>query len=329
MKCQKTNNTFILVTGANGFIGQALCSALSKAGFNVRAAVRKINMDISGAHEYVQIGDIDNKTDWEEALNNVDVVIHLASRVHITRDRANDPLAEFRRVNVAGTEHLARMAAKHGVRRLIFLSSVKVNGEYTSKESSGKVERFSERNIPNPQDDYGLSKWEAEQVLHSVSKDTGLEIVILRPALVYGPGVKANFLNLLRLIDLGIPLPFSNLKNVRSFVYLGNLIDAILRCITDSRAVGQTFLISDGEDISSSELIIKIAKAMGRKPVLLPFPDRLLRFLGKVTGRLSEVERLLNSLCVENRKIIETLDWRPQYTLDEGIKITIGSYRSK
>jgi len=321
--------SFVLVTGANGFIGQALCLCLHGSGFKVRAAVRKIDRKLPNVYESVEVGDINSQTDWAEALNNIDVVVHLASRAHIIRDNASDPLFEFRKVNVFGTERLARMAAQHGVSRLIYISSVKVNSECTKRDPDGKMLCVSEEDIPNPQDYYAISKWEAERLLYRIKEETGLEIVILRSPLVYGPGVKANFQRLIKLIDLGIPLPFANLKNARSFIYLDNLVDVILKCTIDPKAAGQTFLVSDGQDISTPELMRMIAKAMKRKLILLPFPVGFLRVFGKVSGRLSEVERLINSLCVNNDKIVRTLDWKPPYTLEQGIKLTVDSYKSR
>ncbi len=315
----------ILVTGANGFVGQALCQALNKYGYFVRAAVRSNEKlaQLPEGVEYCIVGEVGLDTEWGMALEGIDTVIHLTSRVHLMQDNSSDPLSEYRKINTAGTERLARIAAQSGVSRFIFLSSVKVNGEYTRDD---KVASFSEVDTPNPQDGYAVSKWEAEQALTRIGKETGLETVILRPPLIYGPCVKANFLSLLKIIDSGVPLPFAAIKSKRSFIYLGNLIDIILQCIINQKASGQTFLVSDGEDIIIPQLMRKIAKSMGRSLILMPIPVGILKFFGEIIGRKSEVDRLVKSLVIDNRKIIEVLNWKAPYSLDEGIGLTVKSY---
>lgn len=221
----------ILVTGANGFLGSALSQTLAARGYEHKKVVRRARLDA------ISVGNIDDQTAWGDALSDVSMVVHLAARVHVMHDTVTDPLAEFRKVNVLGTEQLARAAARAGVRRFIYVSSIKVNGESTNAHSDA----FAEKNAPNPQDPYGVSKWEAEQALHRVAHKTGLEVVIVRPPLVYGPGVGANFLRLLRFVHKGVPLPFGAINNQRSLVYVGNLVDAIITCLEHPAATGQTW----------------------------------------------------------------------------------------
>ncbi len=312
----------VIVTGANGFIGQALCKGMASNGWHVRGTVRSIEQAASlpAGVEVVQIESIGPDTDWSDALAGVDTVVHLAARVHVMNDTAAEPIAVFRQVNVAGTERLARIAATNGVKRFIFLSTVKVNGKETENR------QFTERDIPNPHDDYSTSKWEAEQALHNISDATGLEIVILRLPLVYGQGVKANFLRLLDLVARRIPLPLAHVNNRRSLIYLGNLTDAIVTCIIHPKAAGQTYMVSDGQDVSTPELIRMIAKAMGKKARLFPCPAPLLKMIGKIAGKSSEVERLTGSLQIDSAKIRKTLNWTPPFTIEEGICKTVQWY---
>ena len=312
----------ILVTGANGFVGQALCERMVADGRQVIGTVRSAKEAVKlpeGVSTFL-IRSIGRDTDWSDALAEVDTVVHLAARVHVMNDSSSDPLSAFRQINVAGTERLARMAVKKGVKRLIYISSVKVNGEGCEKP-------FTEHNIPAPMDPYGISKWEAEQVLHKVAKDTGLEVVILRPPLIYGPGVKANFFSLLKLLDRAIPLPLSSINNLRSLIYVGNLVDAIIACITHPMAAGKTYLVSDGEDVSTPELIRRVAAALGQPARLLPFPPSLMRFSGKLVGKSDAVERLVSSLMVDSSKIRRELGWKPPYTMEQGLRETTAWYR--
>lgn len=314
----------ILVSGVNGFVGTALCQILLDKGHFVRGTVRskdKIPL-VSGNADFYVTGDIGPDTAWDSALKDIDVIVHLAGITHKKLTSGED----YYNVNTYATVRLAEEAVKHNVPRLIYISSVKVNGESNRQDSDGNIIRFTEEDKPNPSDHYAISKWRAEEALYKISAESGLEIIILRPALIYGPGVKANFLSLLKLIDSGIPLPFANIKNHRSFIYLGNLVDIISRFITESEVTGQTYLVSDGVDISTLDLVHRIAKAMGRKPLLVPFPVEVLRFLGKVAGRLEAIERLTQSLIVDNRKIVQKLKWTPFYSLDEGIKQTVDYY---
>jgi nucleoside-diphosphate-sugar epimerase len=307
----------ILVTGANGFIGRSLCAYLRSKGHFVRGAVRVKGPDSSGADEYVEVGDINGATDWQQALAGVDAVVHLAARVHIMHERDSDSLGAFRRVNVLGTERLARMAAKAGVKRFVFISSVKVNGE-------GSDEPYTEKDIPKPEDAYGLTKREAEEALTRIAAETGLEAVILRLSLVYGPYVKANFRNLTRIAGSGLPLPLKGIHNRRSFLYLGNLVDAILTCLTHPRAAGETFLLSDGEALSTPDLLRRIAQAMNKKVVLFSVPSGILKALCKIAGKSEELKKLTGSLLVDSTKIRTLLGWQPPFTMEEGIRKTLG-----
>ena len=318
---RRVDMSSLLVTGANGFVGRALCDEAVARGFKVKGATRTACHFDSGA-ENIIVGAIDGATDWTSALNGINVVIHLAARVHVMRDRAVDPLAEFRRVNTAGTEHLARSAAAAGVKRLVYVSSIKVNGESTHGE-----ERFTEQDVPAPQDAYAISKWEAEQALHNVAAETGLEIVIVRPPLIYGPGVKGNFLRLLQVVEKGIPLPFARVRNTRSMLYVGNLSDILLCCATHPVAAGKTYLVRDGEDISTPYLVQLVSDGMGKRAGLFPLPMRLLRALATVTGQHAAFERIMGSLRINDEHIRRELGWQPPFSLQQGVQMTIGWYR--
>lgn len=307
-----------LVTGASGFVGRSLCTELLRRGRTVRAAVRSANAEIDDC-EREAVGAIDGGTDWAQALYGVEVVIHLAARVHVMKDNTANPLEEFRKVNVAGTEHLARCAAIAGVKRLVYVSSIKVNGEATSE---GK--KFSESDVPDPHDPYGISKMESEQALHRVAAETGLEVVIVRPPLVYGAGVKGNFAQMLNILAKEIPLPLASVHNRRSLIYVGNLVDALILCATHPAAAGQTYLVSDGEDISTSDLLRRLGEAMGHPARLLPCPQGLLKLAGRLTGRADKIERLLGSLRVDSGKIHRELGWIPPYTVRQGLQVTAG-----
>jgi nucleoside-diphosphate-sugar epimerase len=309
----KDNLVRILVTGANGFIGRNLCVFLKEKGYFVRGAVRNNMRDVPGVDEYVQVRDINEPTDWRQALGGIDLVVHLAGRAHVLKDSAANPIESFRKVNVLGTEHLAKSCAEAGVRRFIFISSVKVNGE-------GREKPYSETDMPAPEDSYGISKLEAEKALVDIARETGLEVVILRPPLVYGSGAKANFKNLIKLANSGFPLPLKGINNRRSFIYLGNLIDAIVTCIQHPRAAGETFLVSDGQDVSTSDLIRMIAHAMGKRAVLFSLHPSILKALCKIAGKNGELEKLTGSLLVDSSKIRNLLGWNPPFTLEEGIR---------
>jgi nucleoside-diphosphate-sugar epimerase len=307
-----------LVTGANGFVGLSLCTELMRRGFQVRGAMRS-HCELPSGAEATIVGAINDGANWADALHGVDVVIHLAARVHVMHDDAADPLAEFRKVNVAGTEHLARAAAASGVRRFVYVSSIKVNGEATSE---GK--KFSEADVPDPQDPYGISKMEAEQALHRVAAETGLEVVIVRPPLVYGANVKGNFAQMLKVLDRGVPLPFASVENQRSLIYVGNLVDALILCAMHPAAAGQTYLVSDGEDVSTPDLLRQLGDAIDHPARLFHCPRALLKLAGRLTGKADQAERLLGSLRVDSSKIRRELDWAPPCTLAQGLcKTTI------
>lgn len=317
---QTAGLTSLLVSGANGFVGQELCREGTRRGMRIKGATRSACLLPAGT-EQVVTGSVDEKTAWHNALQGVDVIIHLAARVHVLQEDTANPLAEFRRVNVAGTERLARAAAASGVKRLVYVSSIKVNGEATM---AGQC--YSELDEPAPQDPYGISKWEAEQALHRVAREIGLEIVIVRPPLVYGPGVKGNFAQMLRVLATGIPLPLASITNKRSLIFLENLVDALLCCATHPVAAGKTYLVSDGEDISTPELLRQLGSGMGRPARLLPCPQSLLKLAGRLFGRAGQIERLVDSLQVDDSRIRRELDWQPPYTLQQGLRATAELY---
>jgi len=290
-------------------------------GWHVRGVIRSLSQKtaLPLGIETVEIGSIGSSTDWEAALEGIDNVVHLAARVHVMDESSIDSITGYRETNVGATKHLAQHAASKEVRRFVYLSSIKVNGE-------GRALPYTEADHPAPVDPYGISKFEAEMVLKNIVHKTGLKLVILRPPLVYGPGVKANFLQLLQSINRGIPLPLARIKNHRSMIFLGNLVDAILICLIHPSAPGQTFMLSDGKDVSIAELIQKISSALGRPSRLFPLPLELLRFLGKVTGRSEAVSRLMDSLIVDSSKIRTELAWTPPFSMEEGLKETAKWY---
>jgi nucleoside-diphosphate-sugar epimerase len=316
----------ILVTGAGGFVGKAVCRGLLACGYAPRAGVRsregwpELQAATVGLSEFAVIGDLGANPDLDDALENVGVVVHLAARVHIMDDVTGDPLNEYRRVNVGGTEALARAAAKRGARRIVVVSTVKVNGESTSGRP------FVEGDPPDPQDPYAVSKWEAEEALRSIGAKTGLEIVIVRPPLVYGPGVRANFLRLIRLVARGIPLPLPDTKNRRSLIGVDNLADFLVRCVGHPHAANETFMVSDGEDVSTRELIARLALALGRTARFLPVPELAARLVARLAGKEAAVDRLFGSLVVNSDKARKKLGWKPPITLDSGLAATARWY---
>lgn len=307
----------VLVTGANGFVGSMLCKVLRERGDEIRPIVRRSNTSVVDA---VVIGDIGANTDWAKHLDGVDVVVHLAARTHVVRETAADPLREYRDINVLGTERLARSAVQAGVRRFVYVSSVKVNGEVTTSRP------FRESDKPTPEDYYGQTKWEAEQVLSELAANTDMETVVIRPPLVYGPGVKANLLALLKAVHRGVPLPFGLVDNRRSLVALDNLVDALVAAIDHPRAAGEVFLVSDGVDLSTRELVTKLAEAMGKKPRLLPVPSGFVGFGLRVLGKGDIYEKLFGSLQVDSAKIRERLSWKPVVSVDEALRATVEAY---
>jgi nucleoside-diphosphate-sugar epimerase len=310
----------VLVTGANGFIGTKLCKKLLCKNFCVHGAVRpgKSSFLPEGV-EAVHIESINGDTDWKNILEGVNTVVHLAARVHVMKDSSSNPFDQYRKVNVIGSECLALKAAECGVKRFIFMSSVKVNGEEN-------VSAYKESNAPAPRDLYAISKLQAEQRLMKIAAESGMELVILRPPLVYGPGVKANFLELVKITNKGWPLPLANVNNQRSFIYLGNLVDAVLICMKHPRAAGQTYFVSDDEDISTPDLIRKIASTLNKSPRIFPFPRLLLFTIGKIIGKGASVERLIGSLTVDISKIRQELGWKPTVTMDFGLQETAEWY---
>ena len=312
----------VLVTGATSFIGKMLCHRLVEKGYLVAGTVRspeKLTF-LPKEIEFSMVDEIGLYTNWAKTLNEVDTIIHLAARVHVMHETSSDSLNEYRRVNTEGTKRLADMAATVGVRRIIYLSTIKVNGEKIGSHP------FTEEDPVSPDDPYAISKWEAEQILKHIADETGLEVAILRPPLVYGPNVKANFLKLLEWINKGIPLPLRSVNNTRSLIYLDNLVDAIVKCIQHPAASGEIFLVSDNHDISTPDLIRMIANTMGKKPKLIPVPLFALKTLGKFTGKSMEVERLTGSLQIDSSKIRKVLGWKPPFTLEEGIAETVKWY---
>lgn len=304
----------ILVTGASGFIGRPLCVRLSTMGRRVVPAVR------SQQHlADVAVGEIGPETAWHAALSECHAVVHLAARVHVMRDKAADPLAEFRRVNVQGTLTLAHQAVDAGVRRFVMVSSAKVNGESTTP---GRP--FTAHDTPAPQDAYALSKYEAEQGLHALAAQTGMEVVVVRPPLVYGPGVKANFAAMMRWLAWGIPLPLGSVtRNRRSLVGIDNLVDLLVTCLDNPSAAGQTFLASDGEDLSTAELLYRLGAALGRPACLMPVPESWLSFGARLTGRPEIYQRLCGSLQLDIAHTREQLGWTPPFSVDEGLRRTV------
>lgn len=307
----------ILVTGANGFVGRALCTELARREYGVRGAVRDISCATGFPCELTVVDDIGPDTDWVNALRGVDTLVHLAARVHVMRETASDSLSAFRMVNTAGTESLARQAARAGVRRFVYLSSIKVNGERTLV---GRL--FTEEDEPAPLDSYGISKYEAEEALRKIAQETGMEVVIIRPPLIYGPGVKANFLSMMRWLHKGVPLPFGAINNRRSLVALDNLIDFIVACLEHPAAANQTFLVSDGEDLSTTDLLLRVAVALNVPARLLPVPQKLLDACLKAVGKGDLAQRLCGSLQVDITKARKMLDWKPLIPVDEGLHRT-------
>jgi nucleoside-diphosphate-sugar epimerase len=307
-----------LITGATGFVGTALREDLERRGHVPILAARG---SVDGRGEYRVVGDIHGATDWSRAVEGVDVVFHLAGYAH-QFGRAGSNERAFFRINVDGTRRLAEQAASAGVRRLIFVSSIKANGD--ESPASG----FDETTDPAPEDAYGRSKLAAEIALHEAARATGLSVTVIRPPLIYGPRVKANFYRLLSVIDRGMPLPFGSIRNRRSLIYVSNLTDALVHVATDARAEGKTYLVSDGEDVSTPDLVRRIALALGRSPRLAPVPVSLLKLAGSLTGKGSAVRRLVGSLVADSRLIRTELGWAPPHSMTAGLQETALWYRT-
>jgi len=303
----------IVVTGASGFVGSAVMYELRKLGnFSVLGLCRTLPTNATDALEAV--GDLVD-ADLSEPLHEANVLIHAAARAHIMMDEVPDPLAEYRRINVEGTLKLARQAVAAGVERFIFLSSIKVNGELTPLNKP-----FVSSDAPVPEDPYGHSKLEAEQGLIQLAANTGMEVVIIRPPLVYGPSGKGNFASMIKLVEKGLPLPLGAIYNKRSLVGIDNLVDLIIRCIDHPAAANQVFLAGDGEDVSTTELLRGVGKALGKPARLIPVPAGLLQFGATLLGRKAMAQRLLGSLQVDISKTCELLDWKPPYTVEECLR---------
>ena len=312
----------VLVTGASGFVGSALCAHLVAKGHAVRGSVRNTQGKPLPGVEYQIVSDMSIGANWREVLTDINVVVHCAARVHVMKEASVDPLAAFREVNVKGTACLAEQAVDRGAKRFIYISSIKVNGETTSGHP------FKADDTPAPEDPYGISKWEAEQVLRKIAEKTGLEVVIIRPPLVYGPGVRANFLRLMQGIMSGVPLPLGAIDNRRSLVALDNLVDLIEDCLNNPQAINQTFLVSDGDDLSTKALFQRTAVALGRPVRLIPVPVSLLWTMARLFGKSDFAQRLCGSLQVDISKTRDRLSWSPPISVDEALHKTAKHFLS-
>lgn len=314
-----------LLTGASGFVGRALCERLLTENYEVIAPCR--SPGTLPANERLQsplITGLNGDVDWQTMLSGANVVVHLAARAHIMRDTVSNPLTEYRKINVEGTLNLARQAAQSGAKRFVYISSIKVNGEETF---SGQP--FTTQDTPSSVDPYAISKYEAEIGLQKLAKETGLEVVIIRPPLVYGPEVKANFLRMIHWLKKGVPLPLGDINNVRSFVFLDNLVDLIIICLNHPNAANQTFLVSDGEDLSTTEILKRLAKHLGVSTRLIPIPAVILKMGFLFIGRPELARRLCGSLQVDISKNHDLLNWTPLYSVDTGLNKTVSWYLNR
>ncbi len=313
-----------LITGGNGFVGRALTTHVLASGCEVRLSLRQPpRADHIVGVETVEIGSLALKNDWTSALRDVDKIVHLAARVHVMNDSSLDPMAEFRRVNVEGTANLARQSAAAGVRRFVYLSSIKVNGEFTQE---GRP--FTSDDAPSPEDPYGVSKHEAEQLLRQIATETGMEVVIIRPPLVYGPDVKANFESMMRWLARGVPLPLAAVtQNRRSLVALDNLVDLIVTCLNHPAAANQTFLVSDGEDLSTADLLKRMGAALGCSARLFHLPPGLLKLGAALLRKPGIYQRLCGSLQLDIAKTCQLLGWSPLISVDEGLRRAAEGFR--
>lgn len=312
----------LLLTGANGFIGLHLSRELSRLGLLARAAVRNSQNSLPEHVEVLKGCTLESDENWASALTGVDCVLHCAARVHVMKETEPDPEQAFHRVNIEGTLRLARFAAEAGVRRFVFLSSVKVLGEGTMTKDP-----YTEETVPAPEEAYGRSKLAAEQGLIALSEESGMEVVIVRCPLVYGPGVGGNFHSLMKLVDSPWPLPFGHIDNARSLVFVGNLVDFLVHVIDAPKASGQTFLVSDGVDLSTTKLIELLRGAYGRPPRLFRFPWRWVMPIARLARREAALERLLGSLQLDIGKARDTLGWQPPFSVEQGIADTVKSCR--
>lgn len=312
----------VLVTGATGLVGEAVVFRLLLDERYTPVAAVRATTRLSGLCRIVPF-DLELPTGMPE-LRGIDVIVHCAARVHVMNEKGADGLAAFRKINVEGTVRLARRAAECGVKRFIFISSIKVNGEGTPRNKT-----FKATDLPAPVDAYGISKREAEYALRQVCEETGMELVVIRPPLVYGPGVKANFLSMVRWLDRGIPLPLGAIDNRRSLVAIGNLTDLVLTCIDHPAAAGEIFLVSDGEDLSTTQLLRRTALALGKSARLLPVPAGLLQAAASMVGKSGIAERLCGNLQVDIQRTCELLGWRPPINTEKALRQTVEHYRDE
>lgn len=308
----------ILVTGATGFVGRSLCLHLMQEGWHVRGTLlpNESASALSVGVDPVLIEPLGPTTPYESALEGVDIVIHLAARVHVMRETASDPISEFRATNASGSANLALQAAQHGVKRFIFMSTIGVNGDNSGTRA------FTALDHPNPHNPYSISKLEAERSLMQISQQCGIEVVIIRAPLVYGPGNPGNFLSLLRVVSKGVPLPLASIANKRSLIYIGNLVDVLAACVTHPAAAGKTYLVSDGENMSTPELIRRTATALCVPARLFPLPVTLLRLACQLTGRGGAANQIMGSLTVDSSKVRQELGWLPPFSVEDGLRIT-------
>lgn len=309
----------ILVTGSTGFVGTPLCNVLKKDGYAVREITRD-KSQINGKN-IIFIKSIDSQTNWSEALEGVDTIIHLAARVHVMNEASINPLEDYREVNTFGSFRLAEAAIKRGVKKFIYISTIKVNGEVT-------VKPFTENSIPNPTDPYGLSKFEAENMLRSLCKESSMDLIILRPSLIYGPKVKGNLLRIMSVISRKIPLPFGCVNNKRTMLYLENLIDLIIFIVRKKEKINDTFLVADQDSISTKSLVESFASVLNPKQILIPVPLFLLKLLGRLINKSEEIQRLTGNLEIDTRYLNQKLGWTPKYSTHQGLVETAESYKN-